>query len=356
MLTVSLKHRFPGFTLDVDFEAPPGVTALFGKSGSGKTTIVNAIAGLLRPDSGRIAVNDRVLLDRAAGVNLPVPQRRVGYVFQDHRLFPHMTVRRNLNYGARLAPPSADSAADFDSVIAMLGIGALLDRRPATLSGGERSRVAIGRALLSRPWLLILDEPMAALDEGRRAEIMPYLEKLRDTAGVPILYISHSVAEVVRLATTLVAIDKGHVVGAGPLVDLLAKPASAALLDAGEVGAVLPASVAAIEADGLARLESAAGPLWVPEAEFATGDNIRLRVRAQDVILSCAPPQPSSALNVFKGRVAEIGEGMNGTVLVAVALQPDGRLLAQVTRRSVSTLGLQPGSEVHAIVKSAALG
>jgi molybdate transport system ATP-binding protein len=196
-LSVRLCHRFGGFDLDLAFDAPGGVTALFGRSGAGKTTVINAVAGLLRPDAGRIVAAGRVLLDTGAGVNLPAHRRRIGYVFQDARLFPHLTVRQNLLYGRWFG--GRRDGPGLDRIVALLGIGGLLPRRPATLSGGEKARVAIGRAILSNPDLLALDEPLAALDEARRAEILPYLERLRDDLGLPMLYVSHALAEVARL-------------------------------------------------------------------------------------------------------------------------------------------------------------
>ena len=353
MLSVALRHRFPGFALDAAFDAPAGITALFGRSGSGKTTIVNAVAGLLRPDHGRIVVDGRVLTDSAAGVMVPVRSRRIGYVFQDARLFPHMTVRRNLAYGTRFAPPGATGPSGGE-VVEMLGIGRLLDRRPALLSGGEKARVAIGRALLSRPRLLILDEPLASLDAARRAEILPYVESLRDRTGIPVLYISHAISEVARLATTLVLIDAGRVTRAGALEDLLSDPASAALLDPDEVGAVLPGIIAAHEPDGLARIATAAGDLLVPGLAAPVGRALRLRIRAAEVIVSLAPPQDSSVLNVLPATVARI-EGEGATVLVQLRLHGGAALLARITQRSVDALRLAPGVRCHATVKSAGL-
>ena len=202
MLEVAFRHDFPDRALDVAFQAPGGVTALFGPSGCGKTTTINVIAGLMRPQQGRVALDERVLFD--AATNLPPQARRIGYVFQDARLFPHMTVGANLRYPSRWRP---GAARDFDRIVDMLALGPLLDRRPVTLSGGERQRTAIGRALLSDPALLVMDEPLAALDEARKAEIMPWLERLRDL-GLPILYVSHSAAEITRLASHVVMMEQ----------------------------------------------------------------------------------------------------------------------------------------------------
>ena len=226
MLEVAIKHAFADFTLDAAFTAPPGVTVLFGRSGSGKTTLVNAVAGLLMPDQGRIARATGCCWTPRKGIRLRPHKRRLGYVFQEGRLFPHLTVRQNLAYGAWFAPKDAPRA-DMPRVVEMLGIGPLLDRRPAALSGGEKQRVAIGRALLSAPRLILADEPLAALDEARKAEILPYFERLRDEVSVPILYVSHSASEVARLATTVIALDAGRVVAQGSAAAVLGDPAAA---------------------------------------------------------------------------------------------------------------------------------
>jgi len=222
-LHVDITHPFGDFTLNVAFEAPGGVTALFGQSGTGKTTVVNAVAGLLQPQAGRITLSGEVLFDAAAGINLPLHKRRLGYVFQDGRLFPHMSVRQNLNYGARFAPKGA-TGPSLDEVCDLLGLGAMLDRRPGALSGGEKQRIAIGRALLSCPRMLLMDEPLAALDSARKEEILPYLERLRDHAKIPLLYVSHSVPEVARLATTVVVLEDGQVARIGTAERVLSDP------------------------------------------------------------------------------------------------------------------------------------
>ena len=357
MLRVQLTHHYPGFALDVSFAAPPGITALFGKSGSGKTTVVNAVAGLLRPESGRVEVQGSVLLDTLAGIHVPPRRRRIGYVFQDGRLFPHLSVRENLLYGRRFAPRTNRSAApagELDSIVAMLDIAPLLPRRPAGLSGGERARVAIGRALLSRPQLLILDEPLAALDEARRAEILPYLERLRDESQVPMLYISHAMAEVSRLATTLVLIEGGRVVAAGPLSDLSTDPAVAAH-EGADAGAVLVGRIADHEPDGLTRIATAGGDLLVPLVATAIGQSVQLRVRAGDVIVSLDRPARTSALNVLPARMGAM-QADGTSVLVRLDLAPRTALLARVTRRSAEALALRPGLACFATVKSIALG
>lgn len=340
MLQVDIRREFPGLSLQVAFDAPQGVTALFGPSGCGKTSTINAIAGLLRPDAGRIALNEQVLFD--GNTDLAPQARRIGYVFQDARLFPHLTVAANLRYPSRWR---RGAARDFDRIVDMLALAPLLKRRPATLSGGERQRTAIGRALLSDPALLVMDEPLAALDDTRKAEIMPWLERLRDEIRLPMLYVSHSVPEVLRLANTVVLMERGRVTHAGPLAGVLADPALAPRLGAREAGALIRARVEAVEPDGMIRVATAAGPLLLP-GPLPPGAALRLRILAHEVILSRQAPQGLSALNVLPVRVTRIDGG-----LVQLAAG-DERMLAQVTERSVKSLELQPGTACHAIVKS----
>ena len=350
-LSVRLAHQFPGFGLDLGFEAPPGLTVLFGRSGSGKTTVINAVAGLLRPDQGRIVAGGVVLFDAATRVNLPPHRRRLGYVFQDARLFPHLTVRQNLTYGRWFATAGG---VGFDEVVDLLGLAPMLLRSPGALSGGERQRVAIGRALLSNPMMLLMDEPLASLDEARKAEILPYIERLRDQAGVPILYVSHALTEVARLATTLVVIEAGRIVQAGAAADLLSDPQLAPALGLREAGALLRATVAGQDADGLTRLHSAGGPLWLPRLNAAIGTALRIRISAQDVILARSRPEGLSALNILTATVTElrVGDGPGALVQLAVG---DDRLLARITRRSAEALALHPGAQVFAILKSVAV-
>ena len=347
-LDVRLLHRRNGFALDAAFTAPAGVTVLFGRSGAGKTTVVNAVAGLLRPDAGRISVGDRVLLDTDAGVRLPPHRRRVGAIFQDARLFPHLTVRRNLLYGT----PGRQSA-EFARTVEMLGIGALLDRRPAGLSGGEAQRVAIGRALLSDPDLILADEPLAHLDRDRAAEILPYFERLRDETAVPILYVTHSVAEVGRLATTVVAMEAGRVTATGPAAEVLGDPAVTPVGSRG-AGALLEAVVARHHADGLTELLAGDEPLFLPRAPVPEGGRVRVRIAAGEVILGTGTPGAVSALNVLSGTVERVRTGDGPGVLVSVRTGA-GTLLARVTKRSADRLDLSPGRACHAIVKAVAI-
>lgn len=348
-LSVTLAHRFAGFTLDLAFEAGPGVTALFGPSGSGKSTVINAVAGLLRPDHGRITSGGRVLLDTAQGIALPPHRRRIGYVFQDDRLFPHLTVRQNLAYGRWFAPKA--EGVSFDRVVQMLDIGPLLARRPATLSGGERQRVAIGRALLANPLILLMDEPLGALDEARKAEILPYIEHLRDSTAIPILYVSHAVSEITRLAGSVVLIEAGRVLRSGSVAEVFSDPGMVTTVGLRDAGSVITARVAAQEEDGLTRLLTAAGPIWLPRVHAPPGAQVRVRIAAQDIILSNTRPEGLSALNILPARITALrmGEGPGAIVQLQVGTE---LLLARVTRRSATHLALKVGNPVFAVLKS----
>jgi molybdate transport system ATP-binding protein len=352
---VDIRHDFPGFALVVRFEAGAGITALFGRSGSGKTTVVNAIAGLMRPQEGRIEVMGTAVQDTATGLWLPAHKRRIATVFQDARLFPHLTVGQNLDYGRWFARARPE-AASRDQIVDLLGIGHLLDRRPAHLSGGEKSRVALGRAILSRPRALLLDEPLAALDEARRGEILPYLERMRDELALPVLYISHSLSEVARLADTVVLIEAGRITEQGPAQQVLSDPSLAPGLGLRDAGAVLTMRVVAQDADGLTRLDHPAGPIWLPRVDAPIGAALRLRILAQDVILSRNRPEGLSALNILPGRVIDIRSGSRPGVMLRLALAGGEVLLARITRRSVERLALAEGGEVFAVLKSVSVG
>lgn len=351
-LSVALHHPLGALTLDVAFDAPPGVTVLFGRSGSGKTTVVNAVAGLLKPARGRISLGDHVLQDSDRGIWLPPHRRRLGYVFQDARLFPHLSVRQNLLYGRRFAPRRTEMEPEA-RVVEMLGIGPLLDRRPGALSGGERQRVALGRALLSAPQAILADEPMAALDEARKAEILPYFERLRDEVAIPILYVSHSAAEVARLATTVVVLQDGRVIRQGTTEEVLSDP-SVTPLGARAAGAILSARVVAHHADGLTELDAGGARLLLPRTLHPIGTQLRLRIAAQEVIVSRARPEGLSALNILPGTVEQIRTGDGPGALVSIRTRA-GTVLARITRRSAAALALIEGADCHAVIKSVAI-
>lgn len=342
-LSVEIKVDWPGFALDAAFEAPAGVTALFGPSGAGKTTIARAVAGLLRPDAGRIALGDTVLFDGA--INLAPHMRGVAYVFQEPRLFPHMSVAENIAFGGK---PDGD-------LIELLGIGDLMERRPRTLSGGEAQRVGIARAMASAPGIVVMDEPLSALDAPRRAEILPWLERLRDARRVPILYVSHAMDEIARLADRLVVLEDGAVRAEGPLDEVLSDPTLLPLIGPRASGSVLSGKVTEVNrADGLSRISTAAGPLWLSGQPGPLGSQVRLRIPAADVILATSKPQGISALNVIEVQVTGLEPGSSGGV--AVGLQAGtGRLLAHITHRSASALALAPGAPLFAIIKATAV-
>lgn len=352
-LSVLLRHRFPSMQMDVAFKVPtPGMTVLFGPSGSGKSTIISAAAGLLRPDHCRIVTDGRVLADTASAVWLPPERRRMGLVFQDARLFPHMSVATNLRFGLRRAPPGP---VRFDEVVELLGIGALLRRRPHSLSGGERQRVAIGRALLAQPHLLLMDEPLASLDSARKAEIMPYLTRLKTALRLPILYVTHSLAEVAELGDSLVLIDTGRVIGCGPLSEMAAR-ADLPLGQRDDAGALLLCRV--VEHDAvrqLSRLEGAGVTLWLPLLDAPIGVERRIRIPAREVILAGKAPDSISVHNIIPGTVRRIAYDARGrSVLVEIALV-DGALISRVTPDAIVKLSLTVGSPVLALIKSSSI-
>ncbi len=353
-LEVDLSHRLGSFALESRFRAEPGLTALFGPSGGGKTAILNLIAGLSRPERGRIVADGEVLVDTARGHFVPRHRRRIGYVFQEARLFPHLSVRRNLLYGRWFAPKGS-RREDLDRVVTLLGIAHLLERRPGRLSGGETQRVAIGRALLASPRLLLLDEPLAALDAGRREEILPHIERLRDESRIPIVYVSHSIGEVARLANTVVLLREGQVTAAGPVARILSRPDLAAIMGEDEAGAVFEACVAGHDdRHHLSLLRCSAGVIAIPRLDAAPGATVRLRVRARDVIVALKRPEAMSALNVLPGVIREIRAA--GPASAELRLDCGGiAILAAVTRRSCEALGLSVGMSVYAIAKTVAL-
>jgi molybdate transport system ATP-binding protein len=331
------------------------VTCLFGPSGCGKSSVLAAVAGLLAPQAGRVALDGETLLDTARGVALRPERRRCAMVFQDARLFPHMSVEGNLRYGARRAPPGA-AGPGFAEVAALLGLEGLLARRPRTLSGGERQRVALGRALLARPRLLLLDEPLAALDARRRAEILPLLARVNAAFGVPMLHVTHALDEVDALADTLVLLEAGRVLAAGPL-EALARRTDLPLAARRDAGVVLAAQVAAHDPQrGLTRLAIGGDALTVALRPEPVGAALRLRLRARDVAVALTRPEGLSIHNVLPGRVAAIEPGPEPSERYLRLELPGGAvLLARVLADAVSRLGLAPGAEVFALVKSVAL-
>jgi molybdate transport system ATP-binding protein len=350
-LLVDVSHRAGDFALEAAFESTGRLTALFGPSGSGKTTLVNVLAGLVAPRQGRVVVDGRTLLDTSRRVFVPAHRRRVGYVFQDARLFPHMSVRANLTYG-RFFVAKSERRADFDAVVAMLDIAPLLDRRPASLSGGEKQRVAIGRALLASPQLILMDEPLASLDEARKGEILPYVERLRDEAKVPIVYVSHSVAEVARLATDIAVLERGRLAAFGPTADILSRLDLFSGEAAGEGGAVLEMHVREQDrAFAMTVLRSPAGEIRVPHVDAPLGSQLRVRLRARDVMLATVRPEGISALNVLSGTVTALKGLADNTV--DVRLDCGGEtVISRITRLSAERLRLAPGQHVYAVVKT----
>lgn len=355
MIDIAIKRTLPTFTLDAAFSAPSsGVTALFGASGSGKTSIVQAIAGGLRPDSGRIAIDDRVFFDSTAAIDMAIHERRIGYVFQDARLFPHMSVRANLDYG--LKRTRSDRRIDTDTVVELLGLAPLLDRRTHRLSGGERQRIAIGRALLAQPALLLMDEPLSSLDPPRKAELLPYIESLRDTLHIPILYISHAFDEVVRLADHLVVLDAGRVVRSGPLLELAAEPGLTPFVGRFEAGSVVACRVAAHD-DQIRQttLSFSGGALHVPRIHLDLGTRLRVQIKSRDVALSLSRPMDVSITNRLPGRIVSIVRGDGPYVEATIDVGGGVKLQSLVTAESTARLGLEPGLQVWALIKSVAV-
>jgi molybdate transport system ATP-binding protein len=357
-----MKARFQlrrgSFALDVDFTAPDaGVTAVFGPSGSGKTTLLRCLAGLDRAAGGLLEVGGEVWQDEARGWFVPTHRRRVGYVFQDAGLFAHLSVRRNLDYGWRRTAAGQRRVA-FDEAVEWLGLAPLLARDPRGLSGGERQRVAIARALLASPRLLLMDEPLAALDVAARREILPYLERVHAALEVPIVYVSHSAGEVLRLADHLLLLAGGRVRAAGPAGEVATRLDLLPWASDGELGAVVEATVAAHDdAFALTYVDFAGGRLSLPRLAAAPGSRLRVRVLATDVTLALDRPQRTSVLNIVAARVAEIAEDVSGGAgQPVVKLDAGGTpLLAQITRKSLANLDLRPGQELYAVIKGVAL-
>jgi molybdate transport system ATP-binding protein len=356
VIEVEVEKRLGEFHVEARFTAPDaGITALFGRSGVGKTSLVNMLAGLLRPDRGRIAVGGETLFSSADGIDLPPERRRLGYIFQEGRLFPHYSVRGNLTYGAG----RRDGAIGFDAVVELLGLGPLLERRPGDLSGGEKQRVAIGRALLASPRLLLMDEPLASLDAPRKAEILPFIERLRDELRLPIIYVSHAMEEIVRLADTLVLLSAGKVAAVGTVEELTSRLDLRPLTGRHEAGAVIRATVAGHDVTyGLSELAFPGGRLRVSRLALPLGTSVRVRVRARDVALATARPTGISIRNIVAARIVEIAPDEGPLVDIRLDIgrpQQPVALWARITQRAARELNLTVGGEVFALLKTVAL-
>ena len=353
-MEISVRRKQGSFSIDAFFQgAASGVTALYGSSGSGKTSIVNMVAGLTRPDAGRIAINGLCLFDSAKGIDLPPEKRRIGYIFQDGRLLPHLSVRSNLTYGMHRTPVDR-RFVDFDQVVDLLGIGHLLHRRPAMLSGGEKQRVAIGRALLTSPAMLLMDEPLASLDGARKAEVLPFIMRLGREFAIPILYVSHAMDEILNLATHMVIMEEGRILACGNLEDLLLRSDLHAYFGRDESGSVISTTVDNPEDSfGLAHLRFGDKILKVQGIQAAPGTVARVRIQASHVAIALEPPSRTSLQNIFPGKICEILD--TGSHFVDVRLDIGCILWARITRQSFLCLDLKPGRPVFALIKSVAV-
>jgi len=354
MLEVDVAIRRGAFEVQAAFASDASIVALFGRSGAGKSTIVNAIAGIERPLRGRIVVDERVLFDASRGIDLPPERRRVGYVFQDALLFPHLSVRGNLAFGESLTP-AAERFVQRDRVLDLLGLRALLDRGTRELSGGERQRVAIGRALLSSPRILLMDEPLASLDAARRAEILQYVELLRDELRLPIVYVSHAIEEITRLADHLVLVSDGRTVAQGSAADVLARPELRPLTGRYEAGAVIDTRVARHdERFGLTVLAFADGELVLPNMDALIGEPVRARIRARDVSLALERPTGLSVQNILESNIVSLSQEFGAIVDVELRVGSTP-LTARITRKAAVELALAPGKRVYALVKAVSI-
>ena len=349
---VAICHDYGDFCLDVSFRIEqPGITALFGPSGAGKTSVINAIAGVLRPKRGHILINGRVVLNTDQKIFVAPRERRVGYVFQDARLFPHLNVMNNLRFGWRRAERRA-SEDEVRHLVNLLGLEKLLKRRPRTLSGGERARVALGRALLASPEILLLDEPLAALDVSRKSEILPYLERLGNEVKLPVVYVSHSLDEVSRVADHVIVLRQGRIALSGPIFEVLTDLSLPDYTGSSPFGALLDATVSEHGSeDGLSILSFAGGKLVVPSVGRTIGSRLRVRVRAEDVMLAVAEPVQISANNILPVIISEIQPRSPSHADIRLLCGPTP-LVARITGSSTNRLGLRAGQKVYAIIKS----
>jgi molybdate transport system ATP-binding protein len=351
VIDVDVSSRLGAFRIDVAFQAEAPVVGLFGRSGSGKTSLVNMLAGIARPERGHIVVNGETLFDASRGIDVQPERRRLGYVFQDDLLFPHLDVEANLLYGFRRAP-TAERVIEPRHIIDLLGLRELLHRLPDALSGGEKQRVAIGRALLAQPRLLLMDEPLASLDVLRRDEILRYIELLRDDLAIPIVYVSHSVAEVTRLADTVVLLAAGRAIAVGDVESVMSRIDLRPQTGRYEAGTVIDTTVAQHDPRyELTMLRFPGGELVVPSVEGLVGERIRVRIRARDVSLALARPEQLSIINVLEASIVAFS-AEDGPIVDVHLVVGEAALTARITRRSRDQMQLAPGQRVYALVKA----
>jgi molybdate transport system ATP-binding protein len=352
VLRLDIEHTLADFSLSIDLECRYPTTALYGPSGAGKTSLLHMIAGLLRPDRGEISVDGDVLFSSEHGINRPPETRGIGYVFQQDLLFPHLSVERNLRYGYDLLPSAARRFAP-DQIIELLEIGSLLKRAPTHLSGGERQRVALGRALLSSPRLLLMDEPLAALDQGLKSRIIPYLRHIRTELAMPMLYVSHSVAEILELTGQVIMLERGQVLAHGDFFRIATEPGVLPLL--GEHGFENVLQVELLEsspAEGFRRARCGEQELKIPHVDSPTGQRMFIGLRADDIILSRRSPDGLSIRNALRGTIAQIAY-VDGTYLIYIDV--GRRIAANITREALEELGLVEGQKVFCLIKTNAL-
>ncbi len=356
-LAASFDLAFPTFHLQVNITVPAeGIIAVFGPSGCGKTTLLRCLAGLERSPAGSMVLNSHKWQDESQGLFVPLFERSIGYVFQEPRLFPHLNVRANLQYGWKRTAESARRIT-LDQVTQVLDIERLLERRPTSLSGGEQQRIAIGRALLTSPNLLLMDEPLSSLDLQRKREILPFIQRLDSEFHIPIVYVSHDLHEIVELAKTVVLLKEGKVVGSGPIEDVFSQLNLRHLIPESHLGALVDTTVAEQDQEfGLTKLAFSGGHLHVPHQHRKIGDRLRVQILAKDVSIISSPPSfQTSVLNLLEATVIEIGEVNIEHPFVDIKLNIGCPLLATITRKSLATLKLHPGQGVHAQIKAVAL-
>ena len=354
MLSVNFTKAFGSFRLETQFEVEEGsITAIFGKSGAGKTSTINAIAGLTRPDVGVIQIGNTTLFDQNLRINLPIYKRQIGYVFQDDRLFPHMTVRNNLIYGT---PKNRDVANSLNltDITGLLELAPLLERRPRTLSGGEKQRVAIGRALLSNPKLLLMDEPLASIDVQHRFEILPFIQRVREKTGITIIYVTHALEEVIFIADQIILLSEGRVTAQGTVEEIMSRLDLHPMTSRFDAGAVISAIYSGYDREfDLGELSFDGGTLRIAGLNAEIGIHLRAHIRARDVSLMLDKPKDTSVLNVFKGELIEIRheDGPQLDLLINIGTP----LIARITRKSLNDLNLDIGSKVYVMIKAVAI-